>query len=629
MRGIGDWSEMTEDTTPLFAERYQLKEKLGEGAMGEVHLAIDALLSGSVVALKILRKELVQDERAVERFLREVSLTRDVTHKNVVRTFDAGVYEGSVYLTMEHVKGRTLEKLISEDGIETEPLCRILIQICHGLTAIHEKNIVHRDLKPSNIIISDEGVVKIADFGVARPHVSDLTHHEEIVGSALYLPPELWHGKAISPASDLYALGVIGYQLATGLAPFDSETSHELMYKHLHLEPTPPWELNDKIPEWLGEMLLALLTKDHDARPYVAKEVSDFLSLRLHGEDEEEFDLFSTLPPEMNPFDKGEMLRSDLEGEISESAQFSLSEAAALEPGEERPSAREEEPDTPQRADRSMWEELQPILPQFSNLALLAGLLAGVILLFSHDGTSLLTKSLMENELRLSTVRVLGEGLSLVFLVGFLACIPFPMAAPLRKVSDILAHFLTVFSLLFLLSVFLIGAVYVVADPDTLELLNSITADDQSKRIELWGGLASDLKRIVLLYPVTGVLSDTFDLADLALGLTAAFCWGVFFCFAVLRGSVLFAPELEKQERGFLLLGMTALLLIESLVLFLLSDLLAPLETPLFEVAAGVLPMKFNAVELSFAVLNWGVLSWLLCRSYVEERRRKREGGHS
>jgi eukaryotic-like serine/threonine-protein kinase len=202
----------------LFAGRYKIVRVLGSGGMGEVYLVKDALLGeDEFIALKVLHQQLSKDERQSKRFLREVQLTRKVTHPHIIRTFDAGEFGGRLYFTMEYVEGVSLKERMNGEPLSLEETCRIVTHICEGLGAIHEAGIVHRDLKPANVMLLKDGGVKIADFGVARPRWSELTGENEVVGSAPFMAPEVWLGKEIGPAADLYAVGALAYEMVTGV----------------------------------------------------------------------------------------------------------------------------------------------------------------------------------------------------------------------------------------------------------------------------------------------------------------------------------------------------------------------------------------------------------------------------
>ena len=249
--------------------------------MGSVYLATDNVLTEEDVAIKILHTEFVHDRRHTQRFLREVQLMRKVNHPNVVRTYDVGADNATVYFTMEFVPGQTLEDIMEAGTFDVELLPTLITQLCEGLAAIHEQNIIHRDLKPGNIMLLDDGTVKITDFGVARPTVSTLTDHNEIIGSSCYMAPEIWIGNKISSSVDLYGLGVILYELTTGELPFDAESPAALMRLHCETAPIPPSDHNPTIQPWLERLILKLLEKSPLDRPRSAHDVIDYLKSEI------------------------------------------------------------------------------------------------------------------------------------------------------------------------------------------------------------------------------------------------------------------------------------------------------------------------------------------------------------
>lgn len=264
------------DTLPsgfTIAGRYKILKSLGSGGMAAVYLARDQVLSGEKVAIKILRAEYVIDERHTRRFLREVQLMRKINHPNVVRTYDVGADNDLIYFTMEYLIGKSFEDLLDSKTFPFERIADITCSICEGLNAIHQAQIIHRDLKPGNLMLLDDGNVKIADFGVARPKRSRLTAHNEVVGSATYMAPEVWLGKKPSPSIDLYSLGIILYELTTGDVPFDADSPADMMRMHLDCEPKPPKEINKNTPPWVNRLILELLAKTPSERPANAQEV--------------------------------------------------------------------------------------------------------------------------------------------------------------------------------------------------------------------------------------------------------------------------------------------------------------------------------------------------------------------
>lgn len=267
----------------LVNSRYEIISVLGAGGMGSVYKVKDRMLPDEIVALKVLHPDFARDEKQRQRFLREVQLMRKVNHANVVRTYDVGVDGDLVYFSMEFVAGRPLDALIEEGTLDFSYLPELIMQVSEGLSAIHAAEIVHRDLKPGNIMILDGGVAKIADFGVARPASSELTAHNEIVGSVHYMAPEVWLGKEITPHADLYGLGIILYEITTGQLPFKHTRPATLMWMHVKSVPTPPIQLNPKIPEWLNKLILKLIAKSPLERPRDARELASMVSFYARG----------------------------------------------------------------------------------------------------------------------------------------------------------------------------------------------------------------------------------------------------------------------------------------------------------------------------------------------------------
>jgi serine/threonine protein kinase len=278
-----DQEELSLNSAIPFAGRYVLKKLLGSGGMGAVYLAVDSMLGDDEVALKVLHSQLCKNEKHTKRFLREVQLTRKVTHPNVVRTFDAGRENGRLYFTMECAEGVTLKEKLQAGPFDLHEAASILREIAKGLYAIHEADIIHRDLKPGNVILTPDGFVKITDFGVAKPGVSDLTGHNEIIGSIPYMAPEVWVGRNVGPAADLYALGVLAYEMITGHLPFEGDSPAELMCKHIEARPIPPVDSRPETPVWLNALTMKLLEKEQENRPKGAADVVLFINECLDG----------------------------------------------------------------------------------------------------------------------------------------------------------------------------------------------------------------------------------------------------------------------------------------------------------------------------------------------------------
>ncbi len=317
--GLGTISEL--ETGATFADRYALERLLGSGGMGKVYLVSDSMLPGEKVALKVLNLELGSQDALIQRFLREVQLTRRVTHRNVVRTFDVGNSAGRLYFTMEVIEGQTLRELVGGQPLPIEEALRFLQQLCYGLAAIHHHDIVHRDLKSSNVIATPDGILKITDFGVARPGASELTGSDELLGSATHIAPETWKSGEATHLSDIYALGVIAYEMVTGILPFDGRTPHELMFKHLKLAPVPPVEINPEVPRWLDSLIIRMLDKDPSMRPASAEAVVREATTRMRKSTVEDVRALSFEQEVDTPFgNEGPMLES---GEVYSAAHTS------------------------------------------------------------------------------------------------------------------------------------------------------------------------------------------------------------------------------------------------------------------------------------------------------------------
>jgi serine/threonine protein kinase len=285
------------DAGTLIAKRYRIQRLIGIGGMAVVYLAIDEHSpEQKKVALKILHKEFVRDSIYVERFIREVAMINMVDHLNVVKTFDIGTSNEVVYFTMEYVSGKSLEELVDHQSFSIAEISRLIIEISEGLNAIHAQHIVHRDLKPANILIDDTGLTKITDFGIAREKSSKrLTAKTMKVGSICYIAPEIWLGKPPTPAVDFYSLGIVLYEIATGIVPFEDDFPGKVMNMHLENTPRPPIEINHNLPSWLNELILWLLKKSPNERPQSGLEIITFV--KKHATDKE----LNKIVREINP----------------------------------------------------------------------------------------------------------------------------------------------------------------------------------------------------------------------------------------------------------------------------------------------------------------------------------------
>ena len=254
-------------TGATFAGRYQVIEELGHGGMGRVYKVHDAELNEKV-ALKLLRPEVAVDAEAVERFRNEIKSARQVVHRNVCRMFDIGRAEGTPFITMEYIHGEDLKRLIRKIGqLPTGRTVSIARQIAEGLAEAHSHGIVHRDLKPQNIMVDEGGSVRIMDFGIARSLVKKgITGAGVMIGTPEYMSPEQVEGKAVDQRSDIYSLGVILYEMATGRVPFEGDTPFTVGVKHKSELPRDPREHNPLVPADLARLILRSLEKDKEKR---------------------------------------------------------------------------------------------------------------------------------------------------------------------------------------------------------------------------------------------------------------------------------------------------------------------------------------------------------------------------
>src|SRR5437660_2475107 len=256
--------------------------------MASVYLAEDQEL-GRRVAIKLLDERHAQDEQFVERFRREAESAAGLSHPNVVSIYDRGEVEGTYYIAMEYLDGKTLKELIVQRG--PTPV-RVAIdytrQILSALDFAHRNGIVHRDIKPHNVIVAPDGRLKVTDFGIARSGSSQMTEAGSIIGTAQYLSPEQAQGAPVHPSSDLYSVGVVLYEMLTGTVPFTGDTALEIAMKHLNTTPEPPSE--QKRPAELGEVpheldlvVLRALAKDPADRYQTAREMDADLARVAQG----------------------------------------------------------------------------------------------------------------------------------------------------------------------------------------------------------------------------------------------------------------------------------------------------------------------------------------------------------
>jgi len=242
--------------------RYRVISRIGSGGMADVYLAQDQLL-GREVAVKVLHHHFAEDHEFVERFRREASSAAALSHPNIVGIFDRGEWNGTYYIAMEYVAGRSLKAIVREDGaLDPTVAIDIVIQILRAARFAHRRGVIHRDLKPHNVILDEEGRARVTDFGIARAGASDMTLTGSIMGTAQYLSPEQAQGFAVSDASDLYSVGVILYELLTGVVPFEGDSAVAIAFKQVSAAPRPPSELNPALAPSLDAIVMRALAKD-------------------------------------------------------------------------------------------------------------------------------------------------------------------------------------------------------------------------------------------------------------------------------------------------------------------------------------------------------------------------------
>jgi serine/threonine-protein kinase len=259
----------------LIDGRYKALSRLGSGGMADVYLAEDQLL-GRQLAVKVLHHHFAEDQEFVERFRREASSAAGLSHPNIVAIFDRGEWNGTYYIAMEYVAGRSLKTVVREQGaLEPGAAIDIVTQILRAARFAHKRGVIHRDLKPHNVIIDEEGRARVTDFGIAKAGASDMTLTGSIMGTAQYLSPEQAQGHTVSGRSDLYAVGIILYELLTGAVPFDGETAVAIAFKQVSAEPRAPSALQPSLPPELDAVVLRALAKDParrfaDAEEFIA-----------------------------------------------------------------------------------------------------------------------------------------------------------------------------------------------------------------------------------------------------------------------------------------------------------------------------------------------------------------------
>jgi tRNA A-37 threonylcarbamoyl transferase component Bud32 len=258
---------------------YQIVRKLGEGGMASVYKALDA--SEDVYALKVPDGKVFQDKEFIRRFIHEAKISKTLHHKHIVRTYDYNLdpEAGVPFICMEFIEGMSLSVLLENNS--SLPLSRAIKyarEIAEALDYAHQNKVIHRDIKPGNLMITEKGSIKVMDFGIAKARdLSAVTKADTVLGTPIYMAPEQVDSKEVDHRADLYALGVILFEMTTGKLPFDDEDPFKVMMKKLSQKPPRPSTLNDLIPPLLDEIILKLLQKDPGARYQQASELLEDL----------------------------------------------------------------------------------------------------------------------------------------------------------------------------------------------------------------------------------------------------------------------------------------------------------------------------------------------------------------
>ncbi len=267
----------------LLGSRYEIIEKVGNGGMATVYKATDKVLKRDV-AVKILRDEFTTDEEFIKRFEAEAQSAARLTNANIVSIYDVGVDGNLYYIVMELIQGKTLKEIIIKEGgpLPWKWSINVAIQIASALEVAHRNNIIHRDIKPHNIIITEDGVAKVTDFGIAKAvSNSTITAFGKTIGSVHYFSPEHAKGGFTDAKSDLYSLGVVMYEMVTGRVPFDADTPVSVALKHMQEEPQEPIELNPNVPIAVNKIIMKALQKDTTLRYQNATEMLEDLNKAL------------------------------------------------------------------------------------------------------------------------------------------------------------------------------------------------------------------------------------------------------------------------------------------------------------------------------------------------------------
>lgn len=258
----------------MLGNRYEILEKIGEGGMAIVYKAKCHLLN-RFVAIKVLKEEYSTDKEFVQKFTREATSVASLSDNNIVNIYDVGSENNINYIVMEYVKGKTLKQIINEEKcLSPYKTVNFASQIARALDCAHKNNIIHRDIKPHNILVTEDGIIKVTDFGIAKaPNSVTITNTNKIMGSAHYFSPEQARGGFVDNRTDIYSLGIVMYEMAVGRVPYDAESPVSVALKHIQEQVVPPKQINPGVPDGLNNLILKAMEKEPIKRYQSAKEL--------------------------------------------------------------------------------------------------------------------------------------------------------------------------------------------------------------------------------------------------------------------------------------------------------------------------------------------------------------------